>query len=72
MAGLTLETAAQRSVTVPEAAELTSISRDVLDIAIKRGELLARYPTSRPVIRLADLDEWLERLPTESPRSSRK
>lgn len=53
------------SVTVPKAVELTGISRDILSLAQKRGELIYRYPSASPVIRIADLDAYLASLPTQ-------
>ena len=61
---MTTDTAEVLSVTVPQAAKLTGISRDILSLAQKRGELIYRYPSSSPVIRLVDLNAYLEALPT--------
>lgn len=52
---------------IPEAAELIGRPRRVIDEAIARGELEARYPNSRPIITLKALNAWLDALPTESP-----
>lgn len=55
------------SVPVPIAAALTGFSRDVIQIAIKRGELPARYWGTKPVVRLDRLDEWVESLDDHPP-----
>lgn len=57
----------QISATIPQAAEMVGLSADVIRRAIRSGELVPRYPTSRPVILLADLRAWVESAPT-SPR----
>lgn len=51
--------------TVAEAAEQVGYSRDVIRQAIRDKALIAHYPTSKPVIRHADLDAWVENSPTE-------
>ena len=53
------------ALTIKDAAAAVGVSADVIRAAIKRGDLIANYPTSRPVIRVAELDEWLKRRPTE-------
>lgn len=55
----------RRAFNVQEAAALCGISADVVRAAIRRGDLIAKYPSSRPIILAAELDTWLERLPTE-------
>jgi hypothetical protein len=52
---------------LPAAASAAGYSVDVLRLAITRGDLTARYANSKPVIRVADLDQWLANLPTEAP-----
>lgn len=52
---------------VDQAADATSHSKDVIRRAIRAGELVARYPTSKPVIRAEDLQAWIDRSPTERP-----
>lgn len=56
--------------TIPEAADLTSISEDIIRKAIRRGELNASYPSSRPVIRTSELERWLEALPVDRAAAS--
>jgi hypothetical protein len=51
--------------TIPEAAELCSVSETSLKDAIDRRELTKRYPSSRPVVLTSELQRWLESLPTE-------
>ena len=50
---------------VKDAASVAGVSQDVIRAAIKRGDLIAHYPTSRPVILRAELEEWLKSTPTE-------
>jgi hypothetical protein len=59
--------AEQIAATIPQAAELVGLSPDSIRRAIRMGELVPRYPTSKPVILLADLRAWVESSPT-SPR----
>lgn len=54
--------------TLDGAAAYCGVSRDVIDEEIRKGNLIARYPTSRPVILREELDEWLASLPTEKPK----
>ena len=51
--------------TLPEAAVVAGVGITVIKEACDRGDLIKRYPTSRPVIRVADLEAWMENLPTE-------
>jgi hypothetical protein len=59
--------AEQIAATIPQAAELVGLSPDSIRRAIRAGEIVPRYPTSKPVILLADLRAWVESSPT-SPR----
>lgn len=58
----------QLSYNIKQAAEVTGMSRDVIGAAIKRGDLIAHYPTSRPVILHEELEAWIKSTPTE-PKS---
>ncbi|MFI8413748.1 hypothetical protein ACIGB6_14940 [Paeniglutamicibacter gangotriensis] len=51
--------------TVQEAAAAYGVSTDTIRANIKAGNLIARYPTSRPVIGADELQDWFEALPTE-------
>lgn len=53
--------------TVQEAAAAYGVSADVIRAHIKLGKLVARYPTSRPIIGAEELDDWFESLPSEAP-----
>lgn len=55
------------SLTLTQASEAVNISLSVLREAIKRGELTVRYPSTTPVVRVADLDDYVANLPTERP-----
>lgn len=57
----------RKAFNVQQAAELCGVSADVIRRAIARGDLIAIYPTSRPIIKATELDTWLDRLPTERP-----
>ena len=59
------------SMSVRDAAEYTGVSRTELYAAIKRGDLIARYPTTKAVIETQELQAWLQTRPTESPRSTK-
>lgn len=56
-----------KAFNVQQAAEICGVSDQVIRRAIYRGDLIAIYPSSRPVIRAKELDTWLDRLPTEPP-----
>lgn len=56
--------------TIQEAAVATGYGTTTINNAVKRGELIATYggdKKSKPVIRVKDLDAWLDALPTEKP-----
>ena len=53
---------------VNDAAAACGVGRDELYAAARRGDLVFRYPTSRPVIERRELERWLKSRPTESPR----
>lgn len=55
----------KEAFTVQEAAEATGVSADVIKSHIKHGNLVARYPSRRPIIPAEELRNWLEHLPTE-------
>lgn len=56
------------AMSVRDAAKYTGVSRTELYEAIKRGDLIARFPTTKAVIETQELREWLRSRPTESPR----
>lgn len=51
--------------TIRDAAENAGVSEKVIRRAIASGDLVANYPTSRPVILRAELEAWLASTPTE-------
>lgn len=51
--------------TVQEAAKSYGVSADVIRAHIKHGNLIARYPTSRPIIGAEELAAWFAALPSE-------
>lgn len=53
---------------VTVAAEKVGVSAKTLSRAIAKGDLLARYVGTKPVIERDELQAWLQSLPTEKPR----
>lgn len=51
--------------TIKEAAQAYGVSQDVIRAHIAKGDLIARYPSTRPVIASDELDQWFQSLPTE-------
>ena len=58
----------KHAFTVQEAAKSYGVSTDTIRAAIKRGDLSAKYPTSRPVISAEELRAWFDGLPSEAPQ----
>lgn len=58
-------TPAPISVAYADAAEMTGVSIDVIRRAVRAGDLVPRYPTSKPVLLVEDLKAWVLRAPTE-------
>lgn len=58
------------ALSIPEAAAMIGVSSTALRRLIDAGEIIPRYPNSRPVVPVAELQAWLDRAPTE-PRRSR-
>lgn len=56
---------AKKAYTFAEAAEACGVSIDIIRRAVRNNDMIARYPTSRPVILNAELDAWLEALKTD-------
>jgi predicted DNA-binding transcriptional regulator AlpA len=54
------------AVTIDEAAAMAGVSRSVIKRALSTGDLIARYPSTRPVIFVDEIRAWLEACPTES------
>lgn len=50
---------------IKEAAEACGVSVDTIRRAITANDLIARYPTSRPVVDADELRAWLASKPTE-------
>ena len=51
--------------TIKDAATAAGVSQDVIRRAIRSGDLVANYPTSRPVILRTELEAWIAATPTE-------
>lgn len=60
------------SYTIEEVATATGVSRRTVAYALERGDLQARYPSSRPVILHKDLVAWIEGAPTHRTRAPRR
>lgn len=54
-----------RALTVQSAAKAYGVSMDTIRANIKAGNIIARYPTSRPVISIKEMDAWFDSLPSE-------
>lgn len=52
------------AVTVPEAVQLSGLSRSGLYEALRRGDLIARKAGRRTLIVFSDLESYLASLPT--------
>lgn len=59
------------SYSYDEAAEATGYSRRVIQDAVAKNDLLARYANSKPVIEASELERWLQSLPTVAPKDRR-
>jgi hypothetical protein len=55
------------AVNITDAAALTSISATKLDEAIRAGTLPVRHYGNRLVIRVADLEKWIDSFPVGRP-----
>jgi hypothetical protein len=55
----------RKAYTLAEAAAVCGVGLTVIKEAADRGELVKRYPTSRPVILADELEAWLRSLPSE-------
>jgi hypothetical protein len=55
------------AVNIAAAAAMTSISATKLDEAIRAGTLPARHYGNRLVIRVADLEKWVDSFPEGRP-----
>jgi excisionase family DNA binding protein len=57
------------AVTVSDAVTVSGLSRTTIYEALKRGDLSAMKAGRRTLIRFADLEAYMERLPTYRPSS---
>lgn len=63
-----LATVTRLALTYDEAAAAVGYSKHVIRDAIDRGELAPSYGAkTKPVIRVTELQRWLDTLPTERP-----
>ena len=60
-----MSTETKQAYTVQEAAKAYGVSTDTIRSSIKRGDLVAKYPTSRPIIGAEEMRSWFEALPSE-------
>lgn len=56
------------SYNITTAAQATGMSDATLRAAIARGDLIAHYPTVRPLILAEDLRAWIAAAPTDGAR----
>lgn len=54
--------------TIQEAVEATGISEAEIKRAIGRGDLIPSYPNTRPVLRVSEVERWLDAMPAEPVR----
>ncbi|MEU5838525.1 hypothetical protein ABZ820_33325 [Streptomyces diacarni] len=59
---------AKKAYNVQSASFEYDVSKDIIRAAIKRGDLDARYPSSRPIISAEELERWYDSLPSEAPK----
>jgi excisionase family DNA binding protein len=60
--------AAKIAYTYQEAAGSVGVSVRTIQRLVERGDIAAKYIGSKPVIPASELSDWLESLPSESPR----
>lgn len=53
---------------IPEAAEAVGLSERTLRDAIKDSRIAVRYMNTKAIIRREDLADYIDKLPSESPR----
>ena len=53
------------SFTITDAAAAVGVSEPVIRRALAKGNLVAHYPTTRPVILADDLRDWIDSAPTD-------
>lgn len=56
------------SYNVAGAVAATGVGETTITTAIRENQLVAHYVGRKVVIRAADLDEWIQSLPTERER----
>lgn len=66
--GTTVLADGRLAYSVRRLADLVDVSRTELYEAIKRGDLVASYPTSNAVIPRDEAIRWLKSLPNEEPK----
>lgn len=55
------------ALSVVEASKVVGVGRDAIDDAIRAGELRPAYPTSKGIVPVRYLKEWLFALPDVKP-----
>ncbi|KQQ65035.1 hypothetical protein [Microbacterium sp. Leaf320] len=55
------------SYSIPNLAIASDLSVDSIQKAIKRGDLVANYFGTKPIITRDEARRWIESLPTEKP-----
>ena len=64
-----LESVMPLAVSIQGAAQLTSLSKSVIETAIRAGILPIRRHGNRTLILTRVLEKWLENLPQDRPRA---
>lgn len=59
------------SYSVPSLSGATDLSVDSINKAIKKGDLVANYFGTKPLVTRAEALRWLDSLPTERPGKTR-
>ena len=57
----------KRAYTYQEASASVGVSVRTLQRLVERGDIVAKYVGTKPVIPAKELDAWLETLPSEAP-----
>ena len=58
----------KKAYSFQEAAAAYGVSIDTVRRAVRRNDLAAKYPTSKPVIAAEELAAWFAALPSEPPQ----
>ena len=65
---MTLPLRERKALSKADAAAYLGVSAETIRTLTRSGALVPRYPTSRPVYLVADLDEFLDAAPDVAPK----